>query len=107
MTVRRAAVFWDGPAEDAVWLLMDPGPELWERVVLTDRVALLQALDEYEQPTGDLAGIEVGGFLGFDAWDSLPDLPIRWQVGNDPPRSLEELLPIVQVGLLAQQAGSP
>ncbi|MCS6801924.1 MAG: hypothetical protein RMM58_08295 [Chloroflexota bacterium] len=104
MSIRRASALWDGPAEDVLWLLIDPLPEFWsiEPVDQHGRVALLRALDERELPTEELAGIEVAGFLSFEAWDSLPDLPGRWAIDGDEPRPLVEALRRVQAALRGQ-----
>ncbi len=105
MSVRRASLLWDGPAEDVVWLLADPPPDFWliERIADAAGVSLLRALDEQEAPTDEIAGVEVIDFLAFDAWEALPDLPVRWEVGDDEPRPLADVLRAAQARLRAQQ----
>jgi hypothetical protein len=107
MRVQRAVLIWDGPAEDVVWLLTDPMPELWQAdpIDATGRVSLLRALDEGEAPTEELAGVEVLDFLDFEAWETLPTLPVRWAIGDDEPRSLVEVLQTAQAAWRAQSAG--
>lgn len=104
MTVRRATLVWDGPADEALWLVVDPLPEYWqvEPVDGVEDVVLLRALDEDEAPTGDVAGVVVLDFLHFEAWEALPDLPWRWAIGEEEPRLLTDVLRQAQAALRDQ-----
>src|SRR3989304_496910 len=53
---------------------------------------LLLEIDENEQETGRIAGAEIVGFLEFDRWETVPKLPILWQLPGSGPLPLDELL---------------
>ncbi|CAN5185673.1 hypothetical protein BH23CHL1_BH23CHL1_21660 [soil metagenome] len=57
-----------------------------------DDFAVFLTLDENEPETGEITSFEVLGFLGFDRWDALPELPILWQVGDWEPLPIADLL---------------
>ena len=65
-------------------------------------VFLLRALDENEQETGAIAGVEIIGFLDFDRWAALPKLPMLWQLSGQKRLMLEELLKDMQGTLRAE-----
>ena len=68
-----------------------------------DLVALLLEVDEDENETGRIAGLEIVGFLEFEAWEKLPDLGLMWQVADGEPLSLVDLLQREQQALRQQQ----
>jgi hypothetical protein len=104
MSTRRARIIWDGPAEDVIWLLIDPPPDFWqvEPVAGSSGVSLLRILDEREMATDSFAGVEIVDFLRFEAWETLPDAPEHWQVGDDEPGSLAAVLRRAQATLRSQ-----
>lgn len=55
---------------------------------------------------GRFAGIEIGGFLDFDAWNLLPTVPHRIRVGDDPAGSLRDVLAREQSRLRASAAAA-
>ena len=55
-------------------------------------IYLYQGLDSRRQRTGQLAGVHIVGFLNFEAWHDLPDLPVLWQLPGREPEPLGELL---------------
>jgi hypothetical protein len=104
MTVCRATLLWDGPADDALWLLVDPLPEYWqlEPVDGSGAIVLVRALDEDEMPTAAVVGVAILDVQRFEAWDALPDLPLRWAIGEDEPRPLADVLRRAQTALRGQ-----
>lgn len=79
---------------DVYMLWVEPTPPLWmaDPIDGTGLVAILVEQDENEQDTAGIAGIEIIGFLAFDKWDVLPDLPMLWHVPWREPLPLVELL---------------
>jgi hypothetical protein len=55
-------------------------------------IYLYQGLDARRQRTGQLAGVHIVGFLDFDSWGDLPDLPFLWQLPGKEPEPLADLL---------------
>lgn len=55
-------------------------------------IYIYHTLDRNRQRTGQLAGVHIVGFLDFDDWDELPDLPILWQLPGKEPEPLTSLL---------------
>lgn len=102
MKTVRASFVWPGSRIDVLRLLVEPTPPLWEADPIDDDFAVYLTLDEDEQETGEIAGFEVLGFLGFDRWDALPELPILWHVANWEPLPLVDLLKREQTGLRKQ-----
>lgn len=78
-------------------------------MVHDEDVILYRALDQNEEPTGPITGIEVIGFLEFDRWDTLPQLDLLWQLPGQEPLPLDELLRRLQRELRqqAKQIASP
>ena len=75
-------------------------------------VAFFLEVDDAEakepKETGRIAGVEIVGFLEFDQWAALPDLPLRWQLGDWEPLPLVDLLKRLQSELRARaEAGTP
>lgn len=87
---------WAGTEKDVLTLLREPAPEMWEADPTVDpgggAIAILRTLDEKEQETGQVAGVEIVGFLEFDRWRDIPRLPILWQLAQNEPLPLHELL---------------
>lgn len=88
----RASIVWPGPEIDVLRLFVEPGPPLWEADPIDDEFAVFLTLDEDEQETGEIAGFEILGFLGFDRWEALPELPVLWQVADWEPLPIVDLL---------------
>ena len=61
-------------------------------VVHDEDVILYRALDQNEEPTGPVTGVEIIGFLEFNRWDALPQLDLLWQLPGQEPLPLDELL---------------
>lgn len=103
METIEASIMWDGPERDVLCVFREPTP-LWEADPSdqSDSLYVLLALDENEQETGDIAGIEVLDFLSFADWHALPELPSLWKVGDAAPLPLVELLKSVQAELRQQ-----
>src|SRR5919202_6306941 len=81
-----ASICWDGPDHDVLYVFVEPTPDwgvTWDDFPnddVIDCVAILRELDENEEPTGRVAGIEILDFLRFDRWDALPQFPMLWQL---------------------------
>jgi len=52
---------------------------------------LLLELDEAGRDTGRIAGVEIA-LLSFDRWETVPRLPLLWQLPQQEPLPLDELL---------------
>lgn len=112
METVRASVLWDGPERDIAILFVEPTPVPWQ-VDPDDEleVSILRVLDENEEMTDKIAGIEIMDFLQFDRWNDLPNLSLLWQLPGWEPLPADKLLRRVQqefrarVGMLAQSAG--
>ena len=104
MAITKAHLTWTGPESDVLGLWVDdPTLHNWLATATDDDlVALLVESDEYDEPTGRVAGLEVVGFLDFNRWDRLPNLSTLWQVARDKPRPLVELLKQEQKALHQQ-----
>lgn len=87
----RASITWDGPAVDILRVFVEPSPSSGVEVH-DEAVVLFRALDEEEEPTGEVTGVEIVTFLSYDQWDALPDLGILWQVPGWEPLPLVEVL---------------
>lgn len=104
MEIVRTSLCWDGTKRDVLYVFRDPTPPLWQ-VDPDDEVnelSVLRALDEDEQETGEIAGVEMVDFLPFDRWEALPRLPILWQLPGWDPLPLDVLLKQVQTELRQQ-----
>src|SRR5581483_2341949 len=66
---------------------------------------LLMAIDDTGQDTGRVAGVEIA-LRAFERWETVPDLPLRWQLPDRPPLSLKDLLQQLQRELRAATAES-
>jgi len=87
----RATVVWDGPGADIIRVFVEP-PLPSGAVVHDEDVILYRALDQNEEPTGPVTGVEIIGFLEFNRWDALPQLDLLWQLPGQEPLPLDELL---------------
>lgn len=97
MEIVRASATWGGPESNVYTLYVEPTPELWEADRLDDSLVFIyRVLDENEQETEEVAGVEIIGFLEFEEWDVLPKLPLLWQFPGWEPLPLEKLLKKVQ-----------
>ncbi len=87
----RATVVWDGPEANIIRVFVEPALPSGA-VAHDEEITLYRALDQNEEPTGPVTGIEIVGFLGFDRWDALPKLDLLWQLPGQEPLPLDELL---------------
>src|SRR4028119_2219437 len=74
-----ASIAWAGPNIDAFTLFVEPTPFMWAAEPVKpghEHIYLYQGLDRKRQRTGQLAGVHIVGFLNFEAWHDLPDLPV-------------------------------
>ncbi len=105
----QTSVTWGGPESNVLTLYVEPTPDMWEAddVDPVDfQIFVYRALDENEQETEEIAGVEIIGFLEFDRWDDLPKLPMLWQLPGWEPLPLEDLLKREQK-LLREKEGYP
>lgn len=110
MATRRVIAGWGGPGKDILTLIINaPLPPYGASITDDDRVVLYRLLDDREEATGPIVGIEIDDFLGidiaaagFDGWDSLPALPERWQQDGREPLLLTDLLKLLQAELQAR-----
>ncbi|HEX9987933.1 MAG TPA: hypothetical protein VGE45_05570 [Chloroflexia bacterium] len=107
METVEASFTWDGPTRDILYLFVEPTPTPWG-VDPDDefQVLVLRVLDENEQETDKIAGVEIIDFLDFDRWGDLPRLPLLWQIPGWEPLPLEEVLKREQQ-LLKEEAAKP
>lgn len=105
METVEASFTWDGPGRDILYLFVEPTPSPWG-VDPDDefQVLVLRALDENEQETEEIAGVEIMDFLDFDRWEDLPKLLLLWQIPGWEPLPLAEVLKRKQQ-LLKEEAG--
>ncbi len=90
-----ASIAWAGPNIDAFTLFVEPTPYMWAAEPVKPghgHIYLYQGLDKKRQRTGQLAGVHIVGFLNFEAWYDLPDLPVLWQLPGREPEPLGDLL---------------
>lgn len=106
METVKASVMYTGPEKDVLTLFVEPTPDLWQADPIDDDIAILRALDEREQETGDIAGVEIIDFSKFDRWDDLPVLPLLWKLNANEPLPLAELLKEVQRSLRGEKVVS-
>lgn len=83
---------------DVVTLWADPPTSNeWEVEGLEDSLAtIFWEVDANGKRTGRIVGIEIVGFLEFDAWDSFPDLETLWRIKGKDPKPVHELLKEIQ-----------
>ncbi|MCX6021953.1 MAG: hypothetical protein NTZ05_09535 [Chloroflexi bacterium] len=94
METVSASLCWDGQGRDIIYLFREPTPALWIADPDDDiaEFSVLRVLDEQEQETGEIAGIEIVDFLKFNQWSDLPDLPLLWQAPDQEPLPYQEVL---------------
>ena len=103
---------WAGPTNDLLQVFVEPTPEVWGATFddvsddILDSVVVFRALDERDEATGAVAGIEILDFLSFDRWHAIPSFPILWQLPGWEPRPLVELLQRLQRELRQQARAS-
>lgn len=105
MEIVDASITWTGPESDVLALYREP-PVSWEADPVDFDLAILRGLNEAEQETGEIVGVEIVGFLTFDRWSDLPDLPRLWRLPSQSPLPLKELLQRQQAELRARAAMS-
>jgi hypothetical protein len=93
----KASACWGSPEHDVLTVFVEPPVMEWiVEPADTAGVSLLLEVDDAEaaapQETGRIAGIEIVDFLGFDQWSTLPVVPQLWQLGDQEPSRLTELL---------------
>jgi hypothetical protein len=98
METTRGYIFWTGPENDVLMLLREPTP-LWLADPVDDeyQFLILLALNETEEETGEIAGIKILDFLKFDRWNEIPEFPILWELEDQKPSPMVELLKRVQI----------
>ena len=92
---------WAGPRNDLLQVLVEPMLRFGATSddvpdELLGDVVTFRELDENEEPTGRVAGIEILDFLRFDRWDALPRFPMLWQLPGQEPLALADLLQRLQ-----------
>ncbi|MEA2573160.1 MAG: hypothetical protein QOH93_458 [Chloroflexia bacterium] len=95
MQTINASIAWAGPNIDAFTLFVEPTPAMWAAEPVKpgqSNIYIYQALDSNRQRSGQLAGVHITGFLNFDAWGDLPDIPLLWRLPGREPEPLGELL---------------
>lgn len=95
--VVKASVTYTGPEKDVLCVFVEPTPDLWIADPVDDDIAVFRVVDENEQETGEIAGVEILDITTFSRWDSIPqDIPSMWQVEGRPPMPLVDLLRSIQ-----------
>ena len=95
MQTINASIAWAGANIDAFTVFVEPTPSMWAAEPVKPgggHIYLYQALDANRQRTGQLAGVHIVGFLDFNGWSDLPDLPLLWQLPGKEPAPLPDLL---------------
>lgn len=100
METVRATVWWP-PEIDVLHLYVEPPIDYWmaDPVGKSGLVALYQEVDEHDEETGRVVGLEIIDFLEFSWWDDIPDLRFLWQLPDEEPMPLVDLLKRVQLRL--------
>jgi hypothetical protein len=95
---------WGGPEHDIVsvrpsarvpWFSGDPS---WEEETLV----FWRILDDDDEPTGEIVGVEIDEFLRFERWDLIPTTPDLWQLDEESPLPPVDLLRRLQARFLAE-----
>lgn len=104
MEAVEASVVWDGPRRDVLMLFVEPLTDLWQvdPACTPGEFNFLRELDENEEETGRIAGVEIVGFLTFRWWDDVPELPFLWHVPGYEPMPLRDVLQQLQIDLRAR-----
>jgi hypothetical protein len=101
-----ASVAWGGPERDVLTLLASPLPPFYAAEPSdADPGFVLYRETETEDADGalgEVVGLEILDFLGFDQWTLVPSLMQDWQLLGWPPLPLNELLRRLQTKLRAE-----
>ena len=102
----RATATWS-PDVDRFTLWVEPPASSFAAEPFDDdpAAALLIEVDEMGQDTGRVVGVEIA-LRAFERWDTVPELPILWQLPSRQPLPLKELLQQLQRELRTPAAGS-
>lgn len=103
METVKASFMW---YENILTIFVEPTLD-WavDPVDATDSLVFLyRAVDENDQETGKIAGLQIIGFLEFEDWEGLPKLPMLWQIPGWEPLPLVDVLKREQ-GLLREKVG--
>lgn len=100
METVKASITWPGPDLDVLRLHVEPWLN-WDAEPVDDfgEIAILWEIDDDEERTGRLAGVEVVGFLTFERWHDLPELPVLWELPGEEAAPLVDVLRRVQARL--------
>lgn len=102
MEIVRASATWSQDV-DRYCLWAEPQASSFVPEPFDDDPAavLLIELDEAGCDTGRIAGVEIA-LLAFDRWNTVPRLPLLWQLPQQEPLPLAELLRREQKALRQQ-----
>lgn len=103
-TVVRAWFWWPGAEIDVLRLFSGHGIPTYNTETIDEfgEIAIFREVDEQEQETGRVVGLEIVDFLDFDRWEDLPRFEFLWQLPDREPLPLDELLRRVQQELRQQ-----
>lgn len=98
-----ASILW-APERDSLYVLREPPVQLWQADPFDGYPlgCVLMELDENEDETGRIAGVEIIGFVDFDKWESVPQLPMTWRYDDWEPLPLAAFLMRLQAELRKQ-----
>jgi hypothetical protein len=104
-----ASIMWGGPDRDVLTLFVEPTPDLWaaDPEGAYWGFFILRELDQHEQETGRVAGVEIVDFLEFKHWQHLPRLHLLWRLPGQEPQPLASLLRAKQKELAERHEISP
>ena len=92
MEIVEARVVWSA-ASHVFMAIREPTPPWRALPVEADPlVAVLAAVDEDGRETGEVAGMEIVGFLWFERWYGIPDVPGLWRLPGREPEPFVGLL---------------
>lgn len=87
METKHLMAAWGGPDRDVLAVLPDWTGE-FSAALLDDHddvdVVVYRVLDNDEEATGEIVGIEILDFLDFSEWSLIPALPVKWSINNGP-----------------------
>ena len=105
METKNLMAAWGGPDRDVLAVLPDWTDE-FSVALLDDHddvdIVAYRALDEDEEPTGDIVGFEILDFLDFSDWNLVPELPVKWSINNGPAGTPRAALQALQQQLRAR-----
>ncbi|HEY7035283.1 MAG TPA: hypothetical protein VH482_28350 [Thermomicrobiales bacterium] len=102
MATVTASFTWPGPDTDVLRIFVEPTPEPWGAEAVDEDVLLFRALNDREELTDRIAGLEIVGFLDFDRWEDLPETDLQWRLPGQPAQPLADLLRTLQPELRAR-----